>query len=64
MCDLCKHEEASPGRRLCPTCLEAIIRLAAAVSRIGNEGVRERPAAIAATAYNPEEYKAAFLGLK
>lgn len=31
-CDLCRHEKAIPGRRLCSVCLEAIARLAYATS--------------------------------
>jgi hypothetical protein len=31
-CDLCRHEEVIPGRKLCSVCLEAIARLAYATS--------------------------------
>lgn len=33
-CDLCRHEEVIPGRKLCSVCLEAIARLAYATSSL------------------------------
>lgn len=37
ICDLCRHEQAILGRKLCPVCLQAIARLAFA------SGVRASP---------------------
>lgn len=63
MCDMCGHGEVVPGSKLCPVCLEAMLRLAAAVRRIEEEGPgRERVAAMASL---PEEdYNVMYFGVR
>ena len=62
MCDLCGHEEAVPGHLLCTVCLEAMIRLSAAVAGLEKKVEPEpvKPAAIGA--FDWDDYRTAHLG--
>lgn len=61
MCELCQHEEALPGRKLCAVCGEAILRLANAVSALGTQAIESRPMAISASK-GVEDYRTACFG--